>query len=261
VIDLHCHVIPDLDDGPATIEDSLALCRAARAAGTSTIIATPHVNWAYPAVDAASISAGVDEVNAALREASIELEVESGAEIALSRVAEMSDAEIVLLRLGEGPYSLIECPHQGGAPTAVDEMLRRFAASGHSVVLAHPERCPVFQSNPRLLPALIRIGMLSCITARSLTGDFGSRARAYAWDLLAAGQVHAIASDAHDALARPPDLASTLGRAGLTDAQIEYFAASSPEAILTGAPVPTPPELGELPASGFSWRHLRRRKR
>jgi protein-tyrosine phosphatase len=241
MIDLHCHVIPGLDDGPATIEDSLALCRAARDAGTTTIIATPHVNWDYPAVDAAAVRAGVGGVNAALRKASIDLNVDAGAEIALSHVRAMSDVEIVLLRLGGGPYSLIECPHQGGAPTAIGEMLRLFAGSGHSILLAHPERCPVFQSSPRLLPGLIGAGMLCCITARSLTGDFGSRAHAYAWDLMASGYVHAIASDAHDAVGRPPDLASALDRAGLTDSQIEYFAFSSPEAIIRGAPVPRPP--------------------
>lgn len=261
MIDLHCHVIPALDDGPATIEDSVALCRAARAAGTRTIIATPHVNWSYPDVDAASIGAGAEAVNAALQEASIELEVDAGAEIALSRIGDMSEAEIGLLRLGDGPYSLIECPHQGGAPTAVEQMLRGFAASGHSVVLAHPERCPVFQSSPNLLRALTAIGMLSCITARSLTGDFGSRARAYAWELLAAGQVHAIASDAHDAIGRPPDLAPALDRAGLSDAQIEYFAFISPEAIINGAPVPKPPLVEARPAPRFSLRRPRRRNR
>jgi protein-tyrosine phosphatase len=254
VIDLHCHVIPGLDDGPATIADSLALCRAALGAGTRTIIATPHVNWDYPAVDAATVHAGVAAVNAALHEASIELGVVAGAEIALSRAGDLSDAEIALLRLGGGPYSLIECPHHGGAPTAIDEMLRRFAGSGHAIVLAHPERCPVFQSNPRLLSALTEIGMVCCITARSLTGDFGSRARAYAWELMAGGQVHAIASDAHDAAGRPPDLASVLGRAGLNDSQIEYFASSSPQAIIDGAPVPRPPHVAEPQSRRWSLR-------
>lgn len=243
MIDLHCHLIPDLDDGPATIEESLALCRAALDAGTSTIIATPHVSWDYPAVDAATVKARVAAVKAVLRDASIDLEVEIGAEIALSRTGDMSDAEISLLRLGGGPYSLIECPHAGGAAAAIEEMLRRLAASGHSILLAHPERCPVFQSNQRLLPALVEAGMLSCITARSLTGDFGSRAHAYAWELLSSGHVHAIASDAHDAIGRPPDLAPCLARAGLNDSQIEYFAFSSPQAIINGAPVPSPPQV------------------
>ena len=261
MIDLHCHVIPGVDDGPATIEDSLALCRAALAAGTTKIIATPHVNWDYPAVDANTVHGGVAAVNAALREASIELAVEAGAEIALSRIGEMSDAEISLLRLGDGPYSLIECPHHGGAPTAIQEMLLRFAGSGHSILLAHPERCPVFQSNERLVPALTQAGMLCCITARSLTGDFGSRARAYAWKLMASGQVHAIASDGHDALRRPPDLASTLDRAGLSDAQIGYFACSSPEAIINGARVPKPPPVAPQPSRRWPLRRQSLRPR
>jgi protein-tyrosine phosphatase len=243
LIDLHCHVIPDLDDGPATIEESLALCRAALDAGTSTIVATPHVSWDYPAVDAATVQARVGTLNAALREASIGVGVEIGAEIALSRVGDMSDGEIGLLRVGGGPYLLIECPHAGGAAAAIEEMLRRLRASGHSILLAHPERCPVFQSNQRLLPTLIEAGMLSCITARSLTGDFGSRAHTYAWELLSSGHVHAIASDAHDAIGRPPDLAPSLALAGLNDSQIEYFAFSSPQAIINGVPVPTPPQV------------------
>jgi protein-tyrosine phosphatase len=245
VIDLHCHVIPGVDDGPATVEDSLALCRAALAAGTTRIIATPHVNWTYPEVDVAAVHEGVAAVNAALSESAIEVEIDTGAEIALSRLPDMSDDEIALLRLGDGPYSLIECPHEGGAATAIHEMLNRFAGGGHAIVLAHPERCPVFQSNRRLLPTLIQIGVLSCITARSLTGEFGSTARAFAWDLIESGQVHAIASDAHDAVGRPPDLGSALVRAGLSDAQVEYFAFAAPEAIVNGEPVPAPPQVGE----------------
>lgn len=245
MIDLHCHVIPGLDDGPSTIEDSLTLCRTAAAAGTTRIIATPHLNWAYPEVDATAVHEGVAAVNAALREAAIRVEVAPGAEIALSRVPDMSDDEIGLLRLGDGPYSLIECPHRGGTPTAVQEMLQRLAGSGHAILLAHPERCTVFQSNRRLVPALTQIGMLSCITARSLTGDFGSTAREYAWELIACGQVHAIASDAHDAVSRPPDLGFALDRAGLSEAHIEYFAFSSPAAIVNGEPVPRPPRIVE----------------
>lgn len=256
MIDLHCHVIPGVDDGPATVEDSLALCRAALAAGTTRIIATPHVNWTYPDVDAAAVHEGVAAVNAALADAAIEVEVDTGAEIALSRLPDMSDDEIAVLRLGGGPYSLIECPHQGGAPSAIHEMLNRFVGSGHGIVLAHPERCPVFQSSRRLLPTLIQIGMLSCITARSLTGEFGSTARTYAWELIESGQVHAIASDAHDARGRPPDLGSALVRAGLSDAQIEYFAFVAPEAIVNGEPVPSPPQIAEQ----RSRRWLRRRQ-
>jgi protein-tyrosine phosphatase len=258
VIDLHCHVISDVDDGPASIEASLALCRAAVAAGTTRIIATPHVNWRYPDVDAYTVQRGVASLNAALADASIEVDVDAGAEIALSRVEDLSDEDLALLRLGEGPYLLIECPHQGGAPAAIDELLRRFARRGHRILLAHPERCPVFQSHPRLLPALIETGMLCCITARALTDDFGSHAGRYAWELLESGQVHAIASDAHDAVTRPPDLALALARAGLSDPQIEHFALAAPQAIINGAPVPRPPQVARQPPRRWS---LSRRSR
>ncbi len=261
MIDLHCHVIPGVDDGPATIEDSLALCRAALAAGTTRIIATPHVNWTYPEVDAAAVYEGVGAVNAALSKAAIEVDVDTGAEIALSRLSDMSDDELALMRLGDGPYWLIECPHQGGAATAIHEMLHHFARGGNAVLLAHPERCPVFQANRSLLPVLIRSGMLSCITARSLTGEFGSTARAYAWELIQSGQVHAIASDAHDARGRPPDLASALDRAGLSDSQIEYFAFLAPEAIVNGGPVPGPPQVVEPRSTHWPWRRQPRRLR
>jgi protein-tyrosine phosphatase len=258
VIDLHCHVIPGLDDGPTTIEASLALCRTAMAAGTRRIIATPHLNWTYPEVDAAAVYQGVSTLNAALCEAAIDVEVAPAAEIALSRLPDVSDDDIALLRIGEGPYSLIECPHRGGTPTAVQEMLHRFAASGHAILLAHPERCEVFQSNRYLLPALTATGMLSCITARSLTGEFGSTARRYAWELIASGQVHAIASDAHDAAGRPPDLGLALDRAGLSEAHIEYFACSSPAAIVNGDRIPTPPRIVEQRSRRWLGRRGRR---
>ena len=119
MIDLHCHVVPGLDDGPQTLEDSLALCRAASDAGTTMLIATPHVNWSYLDVNAAAVHTGVAAVNAAVHEASIGVHVRAGAEIALSRLADVSDAEIGVLRLGGGPYSLVECPHHGGAPIGI----------------------------------------------------------------------------------------------------------------------------------------------
>jgi protein-tyrosine phosphatase len=91
-----------------------------------------------------------------------------------------------------------------------------------------------------------------------LTDDFGSRARRYAWELMESGHVHAIASDAHDALRRPPDLASALERAGLSDAEIEHFALSAPQAIINGAPVPRPPQVARQPSRRWS---LSRRSR
>ena len=113
VIDLHCHVIPGIDDGPETIEDSLALCEAARAAGTDTIVATSHVNWDYPTVDAVVIHTGLAHLNAAVGEAAIGLRLRPGAEMGLTRVADLSDAEVGVLRLGGGPLRAGRMPAPG----------------------------------------------------------------------------------------------------------------------------------------------------
>ncbi len=248
MIDLHCHVIPGIDNGPATIEDSLALCRAARAAGTQTIVATPHVNWDYPSVDAVVIHAGLARLNAVLRETSSDVRVRPGAEMGLSRLPHLSDAEIGVLGLGAGPYVLVECPYRGGAAIWIEDTLRAFAKRDFQVVLAHPERSPAFRKYPRMLADLVAKGLRCCITARALIGEYGTSARAYAWGALERGLVHAIASDAHDLRRRPPDLRPTLQQAGLWPAQIDYFIGEAPAAIIAGDPVPVPPRIsGPLP--------------
>jgi protein-tyrosine phosphatase len=261
VIDLHCHVIPGIDDGPATIEDSLALCDAARAAGTETIIATPHLNWDYPAVDAVVIHTALARLNSVLREASVDMRLRPGAEMGLSRLPDLSDAEIGVLRLGGGPYVLVECPHQAAAELGIMDAIRVFAKRGHRILLGHPERSPTFRKHPRMLADLTADGMLSCVTARALTGDYGVPVRAYAWEILEAGLVHALASDAHDVSRRPPDLRPSLERAGLEPGQIDYFIGEAPTAIIAGDPVPAPPQIsGPVPRRRSPRRRLTSRR-
>src|SRR5271155_1371867 len=99
MIDLHSHVLPGIDDGPDTIEGSLALARAAVAAGTRTLVATPHVSWHYPN-DADTIALGVRELKARLAEEEIALELLPGAEIAVTRLPELDEEQRSRLRLG-----------------------------------------------------------------------------------------------------------------------------------------------------------------
>ncbi|MGP0047435.1 MAG: tyrosine-protein phosphatase [Solirubrobacteraceae bacterium] len=242
MIDLHCHVLPGLDDGPATLEDSLALCRAARAGGTRTLVATPHLGWHHPGVDAAAVHSRVVEVNQALRAARIDLTVAPGAEVALSRAAELSDGELGVLRLGGGPYVLIEFPWTPAGAGAV-HALRAFAARGYRIVLAHPERTPMLQRTPALVRDLVNDGVLCCVSVRSLGEHADRLVRSLAWSLLTQRLAHAIASDAHDVAARPPDLGPALERAGLSGQQIDHFASAAPEAIIAGAAVPPPPPV------------------
>ncbi len=245
MIDLHCHVLPGIDDGPRTLEDSLALCRAAAAAGIVTIVATPHVDHEYPGVTAEVIAEGVAEVREALSDAEIEVEVVAGAEIALTRALDLSDDELRELRLGAGDWALIEAPLSVSA-RQVSPMLRRIAERGHRIVIAHPERSPFFQRQPDALADLVADGMLSQITASSLTGAFGRAPRELAMTFLSRGLVHVVASDAHDAVHRRPSIAAELEQAGFAQ-QTPALASSAPGAILVGrrpAPVAAPAHAG-----------------
>ena len=255
MVDLHCHVLPDLDDGPRTLEESIALCRAAAADGSHTLVATPHVNGDYPDVNAGAIMEGAATVNRALRAAAIDVVVRTGAEVALSRVGELSDLELDLLSLGGGRYVLLELPWTAARSGTIGA-LRAFASRGYGIVLAHPERSPMLQRDHLLLADLVRSGMLCCLNAGSLTEHADRRTRSAAWKLLRAGLAHAIASDCHDPVRRPPALASVLERVGLGAEEIDYLTHSTPEAILAGEAVALPPAMEDRHARGW----LRRRR-
>ncbi len=245
MIDLHCHLIPAVDDGPETMEGALALARAARDAGTQTIVATPHIDHRWN-VGSSEVTAGVSTVRAALEEADIDLRVFAGGEIALPRLLELTDAEREPLRLGGGPYLLLESPHTPAAGS-FDSFLLDLRRRGEEIVLAHPERSPPFHRRPERLVSLVEAGVLCSITAASLTGGFGRVVRSFALELLREGFVHNVASDSHDAARRGPDLATPL--AGLTRhlpgmaSQLDWLTVDVPAAILAGGALPPRPAV------------------
>ncbi len=258
MIDLHCHVLPGIDDGPATVDGSLALARAAAQAGIETLIATPHVNARYPN-RAGEIARLTSELAARLREDGVGIEVRAGAEIAISAVSEIDPDELALLGLGGGPYLLLEPPYTP-VVTGVDAVVRGVLREGHRVVVAHPERCPGFRRDPALLAELVRDGVLTSITASSLTGRFGSEVRRFALLLLARGLAHNVTSDAHDAERRPPRIVPELRAAGAEPLQ-DWLMRAVPEAILGGEePPPRPPVTIEIPRERRWSKRLRRRR-
>jgi protein-tyrosine phosphatase len=245
VIDLHSHILPGLDDGPATMEGSLDLARAAVETGTRTILATPHIN-ADPSIDPPRIAAALERLRAALAAAEIPLEVLPGGEIAIWRLADLDDATLRALALGGGPYLLVESPL---APVAGDfePMVLDLHGRGHRVLLAHPERCPAFQRDPARLEALVRAGALVQLTAGSMTGDFGSTVRRFTLALLRDGLAHVVASDSHDTIRRPPGLqvgfpALEPELPGLSE-HADWLTRLVPRAVLDGAPLPPRPAL------------------
>jgi protein-tyrosine phosphatase len=255
MIDLHCHVLPGIDDGPETIEGSLAIARAAHEAGIETLVATPHVNARTPN-DAHTIATRVRELNARLREERVEVEILPGAEIAITHLGEIEPAELSRLTLGGGEWLLVEPPFTVVAP-GLGSLVMGLQRQGRSVVLAHPERCPALQRDRQVVPALVDAGVLMSITAGSLVGRFGGEVRSYALELAQEGLIHNVTSDAHDSVRRPPGLAQEIRQAGLAPLA-DWLTRAVPCAILEGGAIPQRPARAIKPARrrrGWSLRH------
>jgi protein-tyrosine phosphatase len=245
VIDLHSHVLPGIDDGPDSIDGSLELARAAAAAGTRTLLATPHVSWRYPN-DADTVAPLVDELNERLRGEQIALEVRPGAEIAMMRLADIAPEELSRLGLGGGRWLLVEPPFTP-VLTGLDSILLDLQRRGHRILLAHPERCYAFHRDREMLESLVRSGVLTSVTAGSLVGQFGGDVRRFALGLARDGLLHNVASDAHDHVQRPPSIAAELEQAGLAPLA-DWLTREVPEAILADGEIPPRPAV-DLPAS------------
>jgi protein-tyrosine phosphatase len=245
VIDLHCHVLPGIDDGPATTEGSLALARAAADGGTRTLVATPHVSARYGNT-AAGIGAATERLSGQLRDFGVDVALRAGAEIAISKLAEIEPDELSALGLGGGPYLLLEPPFTpvaSGVAPIVHDVLDR----GHRVVLAHPERCPGFHREPQMLAELVRSGVVTSVTASSLVGRFGRDVQRFALAMLERGLAHNVTSDAHDHLRRPPSIEAELRAAGAGELA-GWLVGAVPAAVLAGDDIPPRPQSSTAPS-------------
>jgi protein-tyrosine phosphatase len=204
--DIHFHLLPGVDDGPSTMEESVQLARMAVAEGTRTVVATPHVRTDY-VTDVFELREHVAAARAAIAAAGIDLEVRCGGELGHEMVERLTQAE--LDALAQGPpgarWLLIETPFEGlGADfhAATHELRKR----GFGVVLAHPERsADAALCGAAGLRQEVAAGSVAQVNALSLTGGHGSDAEISAVDLVKEGLVAVVASDAHGPT-RPPAL-------------------------------------------------------
>jgi protein-tyrosine phosphatase len=242
LIDRHCHVLPGIDDGPATIESAVALVRDAREDGIGTIAATPHVDWWQPELNSRRIHAAVKELQARLDAAAVAVRIVPGAELAGTRALDLDDAELRRLTLGGAGWLLLESPISSALAPGFAAIARSLVARGHRVLLGHPERSALFLRSPKLLDELVAEGMLVQVTAGSLTGRFGRTVRNCALALVERGSAHVVASDGHNA-SRPPRIARELGATGIDPALASWLAQDVPSALLAGERPPPRPAV------------------
>jgi protein-tyrosine phosphatase len=235
-VDLHFHLLPGVDDGPADLSDSLDLARAALAEGTRTVVATPHVRCDLGLTDAGEIDLRVRELRSRLAAAGIPLEVHCGGELGHDLVFDLRQGELDLLAHGPpgGRWVLVETPFEGIGEdfhTATAELRAR----GFGVLVAHPERsADAALDGAAGLRRELRAGSLAQVNAQSLNGGHGDDARRAAWSLLADGLVAVVASDAHGP-SRPPAMRfahRALLAGGVAPATATAIAASEPRSLL-----------------------------
>jgi len=202
--EIHCHLLPGVDDGARDLEDSLEMARVAAADGTGTIVVTPHVRRDFVA-DVSIVTAGFAELSAAVARAGIEVELHCGGELGHDLVGRLGQTELEAIAIGPPGkrWLLVEAPFEGldhvfGAAT--DELRAR----GFGVVIAHPERAArLLAGEARGLCRELDAGSLLQVNHWSLTGAHGAEAEAAALELLRRGQIDVLASDAHPGWRRP----------------------------------------------------------
>lgn len=248
MIDLHCHYLPGIDDGAQTLDEALALARAAVADGITHAVMTPHVHAGVYENRAAGIAAAVAQFRVALAQHGIALAISAGGEVRIgSEIIEMLAAhEIPFLgRLRGERVMLLEMPH-GNLPVGAEKFTGWLRKQGVVPLIAHPERNKDVMRNLAKLAPFIEQGCLLQVTAGSLVGHFGAVAERIARELLDRGDIFAVATDAHNLETRPPVMqaarAFLLADAGENAARALTW--SNPGSLLTAmadAAVDTPP--------------------
>jgi protein-tyrosine phosphatase len=235
-IDLHFHLLPGVDDGPADLPASLALAEAAVAAGTGAVVATPHVRPDLGLTDAREILARVRELRATLAAAGVALDVRCGGELGHEMAFRLRQDQLELL--AQGPpgarWLLVETPFHG-----IDEDFHaataELRARDFGVLVAHPERsADASLDGAAGLRRELAAGSRAQLNALSLTGGHGEEARRSAWELLADGLVAVVASDAHGP-SRPPALRlaeTALLEGGMAPAAVSVLVAEGPRELL-----------------------------
>ncbi len=243
MIDIHCHPLPDTDDGAKTFDVAVEMCRMAAADGITHLVATPHCNYEY-AFQPEENQTKVAQLQSAIGDT---LKLLLGCDFHLSydsirRLIENRSQ----FTINGSSYVLVEFDDHF-VPEQMDHVFYELQVEGLTPILTHPERNPVCRRKPEALYTWATRGCLIQVTAQSYTGGFGREPQHFAEHLLAHNLVHFFASDAHDARHRPPVLspcyqkvAAMRGKA-LADLLLER----NPEAVIKGLPLPPgPPPLG-----------------
>ncbi|MGA2098556.1 MAG: CpsB/CapC family capsule biosynthesis tyrosine phosphatase [Candidatus Acidiferrum sp.] len=241
MVDVHCHILPGLDDGPENLEFSLEMAESAIAEGITHVVATPHSNDEYH-----FDFERVREMRQQLQEKiGNRLTLATGCDFHLN--PENLDAlreDAARFCINQHDYLLVEF-NEFAIPPAMDQALHEIQLLGLRPVITHPERNAILRTQEERLAKWVRLGCYVQVTAGSLTGVFGPGAQKNAWKWIADGLVHIVASDAHNMRGRPLKLRAAFdvvrGQFGEEKARALFI--ENPMAAFEGQELPHAPEL------------------
>ncbi len=211
--DLHAHILPGIDDGPAAIEDSIEIARIAAANGTRSMLATPHRKDVTELSSVERIRDLTAELGCRIRDEGIPLSLTLGMENHIDAALPDDVAAGKALTMNGSRYILVEMPFFGDIKEHdyVEGALLDLQSLGLTPVFAHPERIEAFQRQPALLERYIGMGMLSQLTRGSLLGHWGEEMHQFSLELLRNGMAHILSSDTHSPQPpRTPELGEAL---------------------------------------------------
>ncbi|MGP4038821.1 tyrosine-protein phosphatase [Gracilibacillus sp. D59] len=202
MIDIHCHILPGVDDGAKHTEDSVQMAKSAVSQGINTIIATPHhLNGSYDNYKE-DILLAVDQLNDRLQEEEIPLTILPGQETRINgdMLADLENEQLLPLNETSG-YLFVELP-SNHVPRYTKQLMFDLQLQGIKPIIVHPERNKELIENPNILYDLVSNGTLTQVTAASVSGKFGKKIRKFSIQLIDANLTHFIASDAHNITSR-----------------------------------------------------------
>jgi protein-tyrosine phosphatase len=197
MIDIHCHILPSLDDGAKDINESIAMAREAGKEGVDTIIATPHHKNGQFENRKQDILKEVSQLNEVLQKENIPLDILPGQETRIFGEYLEEEEFTHILPLNETQYVFVELP-SSHVPRYTERLLFDVQLKGLTPIIVHPERNSEIISNPDVLYNLVKKGALTQVTASSVAGRFGKKIQKFSSQLIEANLTHFLASDAHN---------------------------------------------------------------
>jgi protein-tyrosine phosphatase len=206
--DLHCHLLPGIDDGARDMQEAIALLQIAEQEGISHMVITPHINPGHFDNTFSSIQQALAGLQAASQAAGLTIRLAAAAEVRLSAEILRWEEQGVLPFVGRYQgykVLLLEFPHSH-IPAGSDKLVKWLFSQHILPMIAHPERNREIQHDPAKLAPFIRLDCLFQLTASSVLGDMGERSTALSVQLLKQKLFHVMATDSHNLLRRPPKL-------------------------------------------------------